>query len=245
MTKTFKIRNTGDATLTLEKAAPPSGEFTTDNPVSEGSKILPDAGIVQTITFTPTKKGLSTARYLITGDDNKGHQAEKLVGYDDVIADWYERHGGAASFLGRPTGPEHPVGDGYARSYRGGRLFWSAATGVHEVHGPILHRYLAVGGPHGRAGFPITNVAILAHGERSRFSHGWSIYWSPRTGAWAVYGKVAARWAALGAQHGRLGYPVGNTHAIAGGVRGLFRHGDITWTHRHGYVVRYRPHLPR
>jgi hypothetical protein len=244
VTKTFKIRNTGDATLTLEKAAPPSGEFTTDNPVSEGSKILPDAGIVQTITFTPTKKDLSTARYLITGDDTSGHQAENLVGYDDVIADWYNAHGSAGSFLGEPAGPEHPVGDGYARRYVGGRLFWSATTGVHEVHGPILHRYLAVGGPSGPPGFPTTNVMILTHGERSRFAHGWTIYWSRPTGAWAVYGKVAARWGALGAQHGGLGYPVGNTHAIAGGVRGNFRHGDITWTHRHGYVVRYRPHLP-
>ena len=107
----------------------------------------------------------------------------------------------------------------------------------------MLSHYLALGGPRGEDGFPTTNVATLKPGRRSRFSGSWSIYWSYSTGAWAVYGKVAARWAALGAQKGRLGYPVDDTHPIPGGSRGNFRHGDITWTHNDGYVVRYRPHL--
>lgn len=242
VTKTFKIRNTGNVTLTLEKAAPPSGEFTTDNPVSEGSKILPDQGIIQTITFKPTDKGVSTARYLITGDDGKGHQAEKLVGQDDEIADWYADHGGSSSFLGKPVHKEQAVRNGYRRVYQGGRLYWSPATGVHEVHGHVLRRYLALGGAVSEAGFPTTNVTTLKDGQSSRFSDGWLIYWSRSTGAWAVYGKVRQQWSALGAQDGRLGYPVGNTHDITDGIRGNFRHGDITWTHRHGFVVRYRPH---
>jgi hypothetical protein len=80
VTKSFKIRNTGNATLTLEKAAPPSGQFTAAVPVSEGTKILPGAGIVQKVTFKPTRTGVMTAQYLITGNDGKGHQAVKLVG---------------------------------------------------------------------------------------------------------------------------------------------------------------------
>jgi hypothetical protein len=241
VTKTFEIRNTGNVTLTLEKAAPPSGEFTTDNPVSEGSKILPDAGIVQTITFAPSKRGRSTAEYLITGDDGKGHQAEHFVGWDDVIADWYARHDGSSSGLGKPTDAEHALADGYARSYQNGNLYWSPATGVHEVHGAILRRYLTLGGPRGEVGFPTSNVAVLPHGRRSLFTDGWSIYASPSSGAWAVYGKVAVRWMALGAEAGRLGYPIGNTHPIPGGVRGDFQSGDITWTASRGYVVRYLP----
>jgi hypothetical protein len=80
VTKSFKIRNTGNATLTLEKAAPPSGQFTAAAPVSEGTKILPGAGIVQKVTFKPTRTGVITAQYLITGNDGKGHQAVKLTG---------------------------------------------------------------------------------------------------------------------------------------------------------------------
>jgi hypothetical protein len=80
LTKSFTIRNTGNATLTLEKAAPPSGVFTTTTPVAEGSKILPGAGIVQMITFKPTKKGFVTATYLITGNDGKGQQVVTLRG---------------------------------------------------------------------------------------------------------------------------------------------------------------------
>jgi hypothetical protein len=80
VTKTFTIRNTGNSILTLEKAAPPSGVFTTTTPVAEGSKILPGQGIVQRITFKPTKKGAVTATYLITGNDGKGQQVETLRG---------------------------------------------------------------------------------------------------------------------------------------------------------------------
>ena len=32
-----------------------------------------------------------------------------LIGQDDEIADWYNRHGGSTSFLGKPTDAEHPV----------------------------------------------------------------------------------------------------------------------------------------
>jgi hypothetical protein len=80
VTKTFTIRNTGNAILTLEKAAPPSGQFTTTTPVAEGSQILPGQGIVQKITFKPTKKGATTAKYLITGNDGRGQQVETLRG---------------------------------------------------------------------------------------------------------------------------------------------------------------------
>jgi hypothetical protein len=239
VTKTFKIRNVGNTPLTLQKAAPPSGEFTTTTPVSEGSQILPHTGIVQTITFRPTKRGLSTAVYLITGNDGKGHQVERLSGYDDVINDWYARHDGSKSLLGAQTGRNVAVGTGYRCSYANGRVYWSAKTGVHEVHGPILARYVALGGAAGRRlGFPVTNVIALKTGDRSRFSRGWSIYWSRPTGAWAVYGKVLRRYLALGAQHGELGYPTGETHAIRGGFRGRFTGGTITWTTGRGYVVR-------
>ena len=240
VTKSFTIRNTGTVTLTLEKAAPPTGEFSAANPVSEGSKILPDAAIVQSVTFRPTRHGVSAAQYLITGDDGKGHQAEQLIGQDDEIADWYDRHGGASSSLGTPTDREHTVAGGYVRDYRHGRLYWSAATGVHDIHGPILSRYLAIGGPGGPAGFPTSNVSTLAHGRRARFSHGYAIYWSRPTGAWAVFGRVETKWLALGGQHGRLSYPIANTHPIKDGWRGRFRSGSITWTSTYGYVVHYR-----
>jgi len=236
-TMSFKIRNTGSVTLTLEKAAPPTGEFNAANPVSEGSQILPGQAVVQRVTFRPTKLGTSRAVYLITGNDGRGHQAEQLVGTDDAIADWYTRHH-AKSLLGPPLHPEHAVAGGYVRVYRHGRLYWSLGTGVHPVVEPILHRYLQLGGPGGRAGFPTTKVVAIAGGTRQRFAHGWAIYWSRPTGAWAVGGKVARKWAALGAQHGRLGYPIDDTHRVPGGWRGRFRNGSITWTKAHGYDVR-------
>jgi hypothetical protein len=245
VTETFTIRNIGNTPLTLQKAAPPSGAFTTSTPVSEGTQILPHSGVIQTITFTPTTKGLSTAVYLITGNDGKGHQMEKFSGYDDVIHDWYVHHTGANKLLGQQIGKDVAIGDGYRCTYLGGKLYWSAKTGVHAVHGRVLARFIAIGGPVGPAGFPISNVVPLAHGARSRFANGWSIYWSRPTGAWAVSGRVLKRWTALGAQRGRLGYPVSDTHPIAGGFRGAFSDGIITWTRRAGYTVTYGPHRPK
>jgi uncharacterized protein with LGFP repeats len=53
-----------------------------------------------------------------------------------------------------------------------GAIYWSRRTGAHEVHGRILHRYRAVGGPTGCLGFPMTDVRHVDGGLRSRFVHG-------------------------------------------------------------------------
>ena len=213
--------------VTLEKAAPPSGEFTTDNPVSEGSEILPDAGIVQTITFTPTKKGLSTARYLITGDDSNGHQAEELVGYDDLIADWYASHGGASSFLGKPTGAEHPVGTGYSRGYGGGRLYWlrrpastrrtvrscaatSLLAGLVDGPAPHVERPSSSARPSQPVLRRLADLLVTADRRVGGLREG---------GALGSARRAARPTGLSGGQHQR----------DPGGLRGDFRHG-ITWT---------------
>lgn len=79
-TKTFTISNTGNIKLTLTKAAPPAGEFTTATPVAEGQTIAPGDSVVQSITFKPTVLGADTEQYSITGDDGQGAVLEKFTG---------------------------------------------------------------------------------------------------------------------------------------------------------------------
>jgi glucose/arabinose dehydrogenase/PKD repeat protein len=78
--------------------------------------------------------------------------------------------------LGRATDAEHPVIGGRARTYLRGRIYWSAATGAHEVHGPILDRYLARGAQRSCLGFPVSDVVHIDGGAQSRFSGGMITY---------------------------------------------------------------------
>jgi len=84
------------------------------------------------------------------------------VGASSVIDAKYAQLGGERGFLGAPVGPEHSFHDGRARDYRGGSIFWSAASGAHEVHGAIREGWLS-GGPFTPRGgystmrFPVTD----------------------------------------------------------------------------------------
>ncbi|MGI3780843.1 MAG: choice-of-anchor D domain-containing protein [Janthinobacterium lividum] len=72
LTKTFDIKNTGNLTLTLTKAAPPTDPFLVPDPVSEGQQIEPGDVIHQSVTFTPKKVGAFDGTYSITGNDGQG-----------------------------------------------------------------------------------------------------------------------------------------------------------------------------
>jgi glucose/arabinose dehydrogenase len=74
--------------------------------------------------------------------------------------------------LGAPTGRAVTVAGGLVRRYLHGAIYWSAATGAHEVHGPILDKYRTRGGPHSCLGFPTSDVARVPGGLRSRFTGG-------------------------------------------------------------------------
>src|SRR5687768_18377980 len=77
-----------------------------------------------------------------------------------VQTDPIDRHycelGGEASYLGPPVGGRYAVGAGVGQDYAGGRIFWSAPTGAHAVHGGIGELYRHMGGPLG-LGFPQTD----------------------------------------------------------------------------------------
>ncbi len=155
---------------------------------------------------------------------------------NNPVTSYYAQLGGSGSYLGEPTDSPHPVGGGEAQDFGGGSIYWSAGTGAHAVHGAILYHYLALGGPTGFLGFPVTdeNGTPDGIGRYNHFSNNGSIYWTPATGAWSVHGAIRDRWAALGWERSALGYPTSDEYAIPGGRQNTFVSGRISWSRSTG-----------
>ena len=121
--------------------------------------------------------------------------------YGAIGAKWTAL-GGTSGFLGRPLNNEHDVaGVPGARmeDFTGGTIYWSPATGAHEVHGAILARYRATGNA-AKYGLPVTDETKTPDGigRYNHFTSGRSIYWTPTTSAHLVYGAIrrnGRRWA--------------------------------------------------
>ncbi|WP_346960739.1 choice-of-anchor D domain-containing protein [uncultured Arthrobacter sp.] len=217
----FTIVNSGNIPMTITKAKAPQGVFSTTTPISEGLVIPPGESAYQSVTFKPTAAGQAgtvDTYYLLTANDGQGEQKVMLTGrgVDDPIGlKAYQLNAGdPRSVLGRSLTLEYPVAGGKCQDYVRGVICWSPATGAHVVTGGIYDRYKALGGAAGVLRFPTTDEKVTPDtvGRYNHFSGGGgggsSIYWSPKTGAHAVMGGIRSRWAALGWEKGKLGYPV-------------------------------------
>jgi hypothetical protein len=139
----------------------------------------------------------------------------------------YAAAGGAGGFLGFPRTDEQGTSDGVGRfndfaGASGSSIYWSPATGAHEVHGGIRASWLSAGGAVGFLGYPTTNEQGTSDGV-GRFndfagSSGSSIYWTPSTGAHEVHGGIRASWLSAGGAQGFLGYPTTDELGTGDGV---------------------------
>jgi hypothetical protein len=109
-----------------------------------------------------------------------------------------------------------PVPGGYVARYPNHDIYVVPGQPAHEVHGDIRAKYVVLNGPAGPLGMPQTDESGTPDGV-GRYNHftGGSIYWTPRTGPFAVRGKVRDRWAAMGWERSALGYPVRDQHRMA------------------------------
>ncbi len=137
--------------------------------------------------------------------------------------------------LGFPTSDEigTPDRSGRYNAFQAGSIYWSPATGAHEVRGAIRDTWGRLGWEGGPLGYPVTDelAAPDGTGRYNAFQTG-SIYWSNSTGAHEVRGSIRERWAGLGWEAGVLGYPLTDEVATPDG-RGrfnAFRSGSIYWS---------------
>ncbi|PRY12570.1 N-acetylmuramoyl-L-alanine amidase [Kineococcus rhizosphaerae] len=132
--------------------------------------------------------------------------------------------------LGYPTTDDSPAKGGFYNHFQGGSIYWSPATGAHEVRGAIRLKWAAMGWEGGPAGFPVTGDRQAAGGWFTHFQGG-SIYYSAKTGARWTTGAIRDRWAALGWERG-LGFPtIDDTKTPNGkGYFNVFEKGNVYWS---------------
>ncbi|GAA2035937.1 hypothetical protein WDZ16_03985 [Pseudokineococcus marinus] len=138
--------------------------------------------------------------------------------------------------LGYPTSDPITLAGGAVLSrFQGGNVYWTRATGAHEVTGATLARYGQLGWENGRLGYPTGPTKAVSRGGTATAFQGGSIHWSPATGAHDTSGPVRSRWAATGWERGPLGYPTSDPITLAGGgVLSRFQGGNVYWTRATG-----------
>ena len=105
-----------------------------------------------------------------------------------AIRDHYNALGGPNGFLGYPTSDElgTPNGAGRYNVFQGyyDHIYWSPATGAHEIGGAIFQQWGNSGYETGPLGYPTTDERVAPDGTR-RYNNfvGGSIVWSPVDGA--------------------------------------------------------------
>ncbi|CAO5232039.1 GH25 family lysozyme [Frankia sp. AgKG'84/4] len=157
--------------------------------------------------------------------------AAQADGTRSEIQKWHAGAGLVALALGAPIGVENPAGGGGRwQQYSNGLVFWSVATGVHALWGPIAPRYLAVGGSNRFLHRPVSDIenTVAPGGQQARFQGGW-IYWHPATGAHVVNGRILQTYLGLGGSGSALGLPTSDEYSVPGGRQSDFQHGRLRW----------------
>jgi uncharacterized protein with LGFP repeats len=137
--------------------------------------------------------------------------------------------GAETGLLGYPTQSVSTTPDrkGQYAKFEHGSIYWTPTTGARAMLGAVETRWLADGAQAGKMGYPTQSVSNLPGGGQYARFQGGSIYWSAATGAWEVRGAFLAVWAGGGAEHGALGYPIGEPYAVNGGQWQKFQHGYV------------------
>ncbi|MDX6216839.1 MAG: hypothetical protein QOG99_2423 [Frankiales bacterium] len=140
----------------------------------------------------------------------------------------YAEIGNEAGVLGFPLQDPVVIADARASRFEQGRISWHPALGAFETVGPIATTYQSTGSELGTLKFPTASPrsAPDGTGRFSTFQLG-RISWHPSTGAFWIGREIAARYVALGAEGGRLGYPVRNELQLADARTAGFQGGRI------------------
>lgn len=104
------------------------------------------------------------------------------------VRDAWTALGAERGMLGYPVSDDTVTPDGAGRftHFQGGSIYWTAATGAHEVHGPIRDRWSSLGWERSPLGYPTSDEQVDASGRHfNTFQHG-TITWTQADGAVVV-----------------------------------------------------------
>ena len=134
--------------------------------------------------------------------------------------------------LGYPTGVEKcGLRNGACmQPFQWGAMYYVPGVGTNPVMNAILARWTGLGAENGALGYPtgIERCGLAAGGCVQTFQNG-GIFYAPGVGTNPVMNAILARWSALGAENGALGYPVETEKCglAAGGCQQAFQGGAI------------------
>lgn len=181
---------------------------------------------------------------------SSGRGAWEITGRPSID---YEQMGGSVSVLGLPVGAPERIPGGTMQRFQGGQLYYRTdATRAYEVHGAILTKFLATGGP-AAWGFPVSDEEDVrlapsnmidpppTGARQSRFE--WqraTFLWSVASGAHQVQGAIGEAYLNAGGagtpndnQFNGLGLPITDEMDLpvwAGfGRFNAFQYGSIVW----------------
>jgi titin len=216
-------------TASIENGTPVTGYTVTP---SDGTGPLPLLQVDVEVVTTATVPGLTNGTaYTFTvvahsaaGDSAASTPSAPVTPSENPITAYWNLLGGLDSYLRAPVGPEYDWSGGRGQDYEGGAIYWSADTGAHAVQGAILVDYKTYLGS-AVLGLPTNDETPTGDGvgRFNHFSGGGAIYWTPDTGAHAVYGAIYEKWVEYDWEYGRLGYPTTDETATPDGV-GRFNH---------------------
>ena len=157
-------------------------------------------------------------------DNGTAHWVEGLI--RDKWADF----GWEAGRLGYPRTNQliPPDGKGRFNHFQGGSIYWTPATGAHQIEGLIFDKWAELGYETGDLGYPTSDEGTPPD-RKGRFNHfeNGSIYWHPDHGAHQVSGKIRQLWQDAGWETGDFGYPTSDPYESNGGIRQDFVGGSI------------------
>jgi hypothetical protein len=166
------------------------------------------------------------------------------VAYNSKLHDAFEVHGDIYKkwiALGgmkwkAPCTDETGAPDGVGRYNHFGdndaSIYWTPSTGAFAIFGDIRKKWAALGWENSPLGYPVTDETTTPDGvgRYNHFANGGSIYWTPDTGANAVWGDIRKKWESLGWERSYLGYPTSDEVDFSeGGRANSFQNGGVYW----------------
>ena len=143
------------------------------------------------------------------------------------------------SSMGAESGPlGYPIGvekcglrnGGCLQPFQAGAMYYVPGVGTNPVMNAINSRWAELGGQDGALGYPTgtERCGLAAGGCVQTFQQG-GIYYAPGVGTNPVMNAINARWSALRAENGALGYPVEAEKCglAGGGCQQVFQRGAI------------------
>ena len=172
-------------------------------------------------------------RWAVFGDGAVDQSAAGLHEVHGYVWQHWRDLGSATGFLGHPNTDETATADGVGRfnGFGGGAIYWSPATGAHELHGQLWFAWAGRGAEQGQLGYPTTDGMAVGDGRgiTQRFQGG-SAWATAATGVHVLLPPYEIGWAGAGGATGPLGYPVTDAWVASGIGITSFEHGGVYLT---------------